>query len=78
MLNVGMHNGLALGDASFTFLPLTRTTAACLTARDEGDLNLTGVWTQRMNQTTWRNAVQRVAFHPSLADWQRACNLPRR
>lgn len=74
LIHVGAQNRLALGDASFIFLPVSRSVGACLTLRDEGDFELDRMTMLRLNQAMWRNAVARVACHPSL-DWRAACNL---
>lgn len=73
LIQVGPHNGLALGDASFIFLPISRFVGACLTKEDEGDAVLDAMTMLRLNQAMWRNAVERIACHPAL-DWRRACN----
>ena len=76
LIHVGMHNGLALGDASFIFLPITRFVGACLTKEPEGDFELDRLMVLRLNQAMWRNAVQRVACHPALVDdWPKVCNV---
>ena len=75
LIQVGAHTGLALGDASFIFLPVSRFVGACLTDGDEGDMQLDRTTTRRLKQATWRNAVARVACHPSLQEWATACNV---
>jgi Protein of unknown function (DUF4238) len=77
LVQVGAQNGLALGDASFIFLPISRFVGACLTLKDEGDLELDRLVMIRINQAMWRNAVARVACHPSLENWRAACNIRR-
>ncbi|MDP1795052.1 MAG: DUF4238 domain-containing protein [Acidimicrobiales bacterium] len=76
LIHVGAQNRLALDDASFIFLPVSRSVGACLTLRDEGDVELDRMTMLRLNQAMWRNAVTRVACHPSV-DWRTACNLRR-
>lgn len=74
LVHVGAQNGLALGDASFIFVPISPTVGACLTMQDEGDLALDRATTVRLNQAMWRNAMHRIACHPR-ADWRMLCNV---
>lgn len=75
LIQVGAQNGLALGDSDFIFLPISRFVGACLTTNDEGDSELDRPTMTRLNQAIWRNAVERVACHPSLENWRAACNV---
>ena len=77
LIQVGAQNGVALGDASFIFLPVSRFVAACLTLRPEPDGELDRLQVIRINQAMWRNAVERIACHPSLDEWPAACNVRR-
>jgi hypothetical protein len=78
LIQVGAQSGLALFDASFIFLPISRRVGACLTMHNEGDLELDRLTTLKLNQAMWRNAVTRIACHPSLDGWAAACNVRRR
>lgn len=76
LVRVGAHNGLALGDAGFIFVPLTRRIGACLVGGDdEQGGTLDQVTVMRLNNATWRNAVHRIAFHPSLDRWAQASGI---
>ncbi len=75
LMRVGVQNGgLALDEANFIFMPLTRWIGACLTAEPEDSGRLYPLDVIRINQAMWRNAVRRVAAHPD-ADWARLCNV---
>ena len=74
LLEVGAQNRVAMGDANFIFMPLSPIVAVCLTQRAESGDELLPEQMYRLNNAMWRNAVARIACHPSF-DWSKACAL---
>jgi len=61
---VGLQRGVALGDATLLYLPLSRVSGVFFTTEAAGFGQIQPSVVRDLNQLTWENSVEQVVAHP--------------